>query len=348
MQGGGFRRGFDLAVAVCLLGAQLVYGFFCLRAPMAEAVTLRVALVQQNVPQMDRWTASEERIVEIYRRYAELTELYAGDRNGSGSAVDLVVWPESALLLPWYHKDHVPFLNQLMGKGDFALLTGVDVDDPMVSVYNSVALIQGDAAEAELHHKVHLVPFGEYVPGRHLIPGMDAMFSAILPGDIARGTSTEPLRLEQPDVDLIPLICFEDTVGRVARRFIRPARPQVLVNATNDAWFIDSIENEVHLNNALFRSVELRRPLIRAANTGVSAIIDDRGVVQARLVDPETRSPFIQGVLPGEVQLAKQPPTTLYARFGDAFAVLCAVLCSTVWFITRARTRRVPPSASSD
>lgn len=339
-EGRGFRRHFDLPVAVVLLGAQMIYGAARFRDDLGESIPLRVALVQQNVPQMDRWTASPERIVDIYRRYSELTELYAGAREGRPSAVDLVVWPESALLLPWYHADHEPFLNQLLAKGDFALLAGVDTDDPTVGVYNSAVLVQGDASEAALYHKTHLVPFGEYVPGRNIIPGMDAMFSAILPGDLARGTSTEPLRLKKPDADIIPLICFEDTVGRVARRFVREGRPQVLVNVTNDAWFLNSIENEVHLNNALFRAVELRRPLVRAANTGVSAVIDTRGVVTARLVDPETKSPFIQGVLPGDVALAKQPPVTVYARWGDWFAVACLSLCIALPLVTR--RRRLP------
>ncbi len=348
-EGGRIRRGFDLGMAVALIGAQLWYGMSRFNEPRPEDVPLRVALVQQNVPQMDRWTASSERILEIYRRYAELTELYAGAREGKPSAVDLVVWPESALLLPWYHKDHVPFLNQLLAKGQFAILAGVDTDDPTVGMYNSAVLVQGNAENAQLYHKTHLVPFGEYVPGRHLIPGMDAMFSAILPGDLARGTSTEPLQLENPDVDVIPLICFEDTVGRVARRFVRPDRPQVLVNVTNDAWFIQSIENVIHLNNALFRAVELRRPLVRSANTGVSAVIDARGVITARLEDPETKSPFIQGVLPGEVKLTAKPGMTLYARWGDWFAAGCLVLCLSGLaqrFIQR--RWRVPPPSFSD
>lgn len=342
-EGRGFSRHFDLAVGVALLAAQLLYGVARFNATGSGDTTLRVALVQQNVPQVDRWTASPDKIVEIYRRYSDLTELYAGAREGRPSAVDLVVWPESALLLPWYHRDHEPFLDQLLAKGDFALLAGVDTDDPLVGVYNSAVLVQDSAAGAELHHKLHLVPFGEYVPGRNLIPGMDAMFRAILPGDIARGTSTEPLRLKKPDVDLIPLICFEDTVGRVARRFVRENRPQVLVNITNDAWFLNSIENQVHLNNALFRAVELRLPLCRAANTGVTAVVDARGVVTAKLQDPETKSAFIQGVLPAEVKLSSLPSMTVYARWGDWFAVTCLMVCagSAAWLTRRRNSQPV-------
>lgn len=345
-EGRGFRRHFDLAAAVALVGAQMIYGASRFREAPQEAVPLRVALVQQNVPQVDRWTATPDKIVDIYRRYSDLTELYAGAREGRPSAVDLVVWPESALLLPWYHRDHEPFLDQLLAKGDFALLAGVDTDDPMVGVYNSAVLVQDKASEAMLHHKLHLVPFGEYVPGRNLIPGMDAMFRAILPGDIARGTSTEPLRLKKPDVDLIPLICFEDTVGRVARKFIRENRPQVLVNLTNDGWFLSSEENEVHLNNSLFRAVELRRSLCRAANTGITAVVDARGVLTARLQDPETKSPFIQGVLPAELQLDARAETTVYARWGDWFAVVCLASCLLGGWFTRRNSPRVRRTSS--
>jgi apolipoprotein N-acyltransferase len=333
-EGRGLRRQLDLAVAVSLLGAQLVYGVGRYGRPAPVGTELKLALVQQNVDQVDRWTLDEAVVQDIYQRYANMTELYAGKREGGDSAVDLVVWPESGMLLTWYHPSHEAYLNGLLGTGDYALLTGVDVDEPTVGLYNSAALVRGNIDNVKFHHKLHLVPFGEYLPGRSWVPGLEAVLGGILPMDLGAGTSTEPLKLEKPAVEIIPLICFEDTVGRVARRFAREG-PQVMINMTNDGWFIRSVENQVHLNNALFRCVELRRPMCRAANTGVTAVIDDRGVVVDELRDPQTGSPFIQGVLPAKVVLPDKMELTVYARFGDWFAALALWLCVAVWLWRR-------------
>ena len=179
----------------------------------------------------------------------------------------------------------------------------------------------------ELYRKVHLVPFGEYLPLRG-VPGMEALLGDVLPGDFECGTSTEPLVLAKPaGVQIIPLVCFEDTVGRLARKFVRPA-PQILVNLTNDGWFLQSNENEVHLANAIFRCIELRRPMARSCNTGVTCFVDAQGRIGKgdKLMDPKTGSVFVKGVLSKEVQLPKDSEMTFYARFGDVFSVAMLVV----------------------
>src|SRR5690606_33109703 len=97
-------------------------------------------------------------------------------------------------------------------------------------------------------------------------------------GSFNTGDSAEPFTLPAPDaeVQLIPLVCFEDTLGRVARHGVRAA-PQLMVNVTNDGWFLDSEAADQHMANAVLRCIELRRPLARAANTGVTAVVDVRG-----------------------------------------------------------------------
>ena len=140
------------------------------------------------------------------------------------------------------------------------------------------------------------------------------------------GTSIEPLKLAKPEVQIIPLICFEDTVGRLARRFVRP-EPQMIVNITNDGWFLQSEQTEVHAVNAKFRAIELRRPMVRATNTGVTCFIDTLGTVTQTLADPATGSTFIEGCLPGEVKVPRVGVMTLYARYGDWFAMSCLLIC---------------------
>jgi apolipoprotein N-acyltransferase len=129
-------------------------------------------------------------------------------------------------------------------------------------------------------------------------------------------------------VQIIPLVCFEDTVGRLARKFARPA-PQLLVNLTNDGWFLQSNENDVHAANAIFRCIELRRPMARSCNTGVTCFIDAQGRIGRgdKLAEGETGSVFVRGVLSKEVLLAKQPEMTFYARFGDVFSLALLGIC---------------------
>ena len=189
--------------------------------------------------------------------------------------------------------------------------------------YTGAALMRGSVAHHQLYRKIHLVPFGEFLPLRS-VPLMQKILGGVLPGDFTSGSSTEPLILEKPaGVQIIPLICFEDTFGRLARKFVRDA-PQLLVNCTNDGWFLHSAENEQHLASARFRCIELRRPMARAANTGVTCIIGADGRIRPedRLADARTGSVFVEGALSREIMLEKHPPRTFYARHGDAFSVV--------------------------
>lgn len=328
---GTARRTFraDFSIAMILILAVVLHGWQRMNEPMPGEATVpvRTVLVQQNIPQAVKWAG--EHTVQIYHRYAELTELYAAH-------ADLIVWPESALPLPIHsHPDHPAYFNELLAKGPFSLLTGADVIDPDAPPHTSALLMRGNFESMEMYHKMHLVPFGEFLPGRNTVPFVDTLLGGILPGDFAPGEKAEPLPLAEPKVGIIPLICFEDTDGRLARRFVRPG-PQMIVNLTNDGWFLQSSEMEQHLANAKFRSIELRLPMCRAANTGISCFIDTLGRVTQRLIDPDTGSHFIEGCLPGIVQVPLNPPTTFYARHGDVVAITMLIVAAaaafTAWF----------------
>lgn len=318
---GACRSRLDFTVALVLLLAAAGYGLLRLGQPAGETVTVRTLLVQPNVAQVDAWSG---RVSErTYQRLHDFTRLYAEARNGR-SPVDLVIWPESALPVHLLGRPeefglprHEDYFNQLLGLGDFSLLTGTEIHRDDGANHVSAVLMRGRYAPWQEYHKMHLVAFGEYLPLRQIPPF--SWLREVLPGDFTPGIRAEPLQLAQPEVQIIPLICFEDTVGRLARRFVRDA-PQMIVNISNDGWFLDSVETEVHLANARFRAVELRRPMCRATNTGISCFIDTRGRVTARLADPETGSSFLEGCLPGEVRVPKTAEATVYARWGDAFA----------------------------
>jgi len=309
------RPHLDFFCAIALVLADFIYGFRILSAPPPkDTIPLRVLLVQQNIAQAVKW--SHEHDEAIYQGYGKLTQPFA-------ASTDLVVWPESALPLPFDHPGHAAFLNDVLALGDFSLLTGVDMFEEGGPNYTGAALIRGTIDRHQLYRKVHLVPFGEFLPLRS-IPLMQKILGGVVPGDFTSGNSTEPLILEKPPgIQIIPLICFEDTFGRLARRFVRDA-PQLLVNCTNDGWFLHSPENEQHLASARFRCIELRRPMVRAANTGVTCIIGSDGRIRPenRLADARTGSVFVEGVLAREIALEKHPPRTFYARHGDAFSVV--------------------------
>ncbi|MDB6118923.1 MAG: Apolipoprotein N-acyltransferase [Verrucomicrobiaceae bacterium] len=332
-----FRLCLDTSAAVLVLALVAVYGIKKM-AEKPETIPVKVACVQLNIPQAVYWSGSH--IAEMYQRYAELTRLYAENRQGTKEPpVDLVIWPEGALELAFNHEQHPDYINELLGLGDFALLAGCAVGDPVNKpFYNSAAMFTHDFKHVQFYHKVHLVPFGEYLPFRWF-PPMQMFLGGVIGGDFNFGPSLEPLLLARPQVQVIPLICFEDTVGDLARQFVRD-QPQFMANLTNDGWFLDSAEMDQHKAAAIFRCIELRRPMVRATNTGTTCFIDERGVEISRLADPETGSTLIEGVLPGTINVPLHPVMTFYARYGDVFSWLCAAVSvlamSMVW---RRRTR---------
>lgn len=307
----------DFFVAVVLLLLNFGYGAWQLVRVREASIALQVLLVQINVPQAVKW--SGESADEIYRGYGDLTQLFGG--RMMAHPPDLVVWPESALPLAFHDPNHIPFLNETLALNDFSLLTGVDILIPNEASYTGAALMRGSFENHQLYRKVQLVPFGEYLPLRWLWP-VEKLLGGMIPGDFAAGKTSEPLLLEKPEgVQLIPLVCFEDTIGRLARKFVREA-PQLLVNCTNDGWFLHSEENEVHLANAIFRCIELRRPMVRACNTGVTCVIDTVGrIPKGGTLQDSKGNVFIKGCLPKEIRLEKSPPITFYARHGDVFSM---------------------------
>jgi apolipoprotein N-acyltransferase len=300
-----------------------------LATAIENAPPLTVALVQPNIPQ------EAKNLYESFESIALTLTRLTQQAFASEPKPDIVVWPESSLPAPFSDPAVQFVLREGRDLGAFTHILGID-DQGFDAYFNSIAVFREDPLQATLHHKVHLVPFGEYLPARGLFGRFDYIREQ-LPGDFVPGTSTEPLPLplgpsSPPGLRLIPLVCFEDTLGRVARRFARP-EPQIIVNVTNDAWFRDSAGADQHLANAVFRSIELRRPMIRAANTGVTAVIDPLGQITHRL-------PRLQeGQLKATVPFPSLAEKTLYARIGDFFSI-SLLACSLLATGQYVRTRR--------
>ena len=200
------------------------------------------------------------------------------------------------------------------------LLGTIDLDDKD-AWYNAALLVSKGGGRVQVYRKVHLVPFGEYVPGRHTMPLLARIVGDQVPDDFAFGKEHTVFRLTNDKAKVAPLICFEDTIGDLTRQFVL-AGANLLANVTNDGWFLRSAGSQQHLANAVFRCVETRLPMVRAANTGVTCFINEFGRITQVLHD-ESGSQFTEGVLTGEVAIPMDRRMTFYVRYGELFAECC-------------------------
>lgn len=288
--------------------------------------------------------------------------------DGAVSSLEMpawVIWPESSFPMSTFYRDangeRFPYQNNvtfLSAEEDyvqalrdklcrFILLTGTDdiyLSDTgrVARAYNCLTVFEGDYSSAKPHAKAMLVPFGEYIPLRETFPFLEKAFEisagTAMGLNYTPGSSSAPIPVPMRPgssvmVGVIPLVCFEDVVGSWARRFVR-REPQVMVNVTNDGWFNHSWANEQHWRNAAFRCMELRRSMVRAANTGVSVALAPNGAVIADLRGADG-SPFVRGVMSATLPVGCTE-VTLYALLGDWFVLVCLLLLA--WLVGRRLT----------
>ena len=222
---------------------------------------------------------------------------------------------------------------------------------PYKGLWNDAVLYSAGNKAPIARSKKHLVPFGEYIPFREQLPFLEWVFAQSagfsMNGDVIPGKSTSPMTLEVKGkkVQLTPLICFEDTVPKVASSYQtqKGGGANFLVNITNDGWFLQSEAADQHYQNARFRAIEQRSPLIRAGNTGRTAIVNIFGVEAANHPDsniilPSKGSnvvPHESGTYSGVAYALEEPVETLYRRGGDIFCVSCTVLVL-LWVVFQA------------
>lgn len=359
---GKVRPHLDFSLAMVLLIATFLYGVHLRRPRPAEKPSeLSGVIVQGNISIEQRYNLDPAKPASaIYDIYEKLTSLYTRQHY------DLILWPETCLPTTFFEVDTQRYLNNVLALGDFHLLTGIDQvilkENGGMDVFNSMVVMKGTTESYQAYHKTHLVPFGEFIPFRNSFPIFTWALGRLIPEDFDAGKDYTLLKLKNPDIEIIPTICFEDTIGRVTRRFLSkpPDGPQVIVNVTNDSWFNRSPANRQHLANAIFRAVELKRPMIRCANTGISCVIDEFGSLddpafkdpakKRIFADRKTGSPFVKGCFPFRLRAYSQPPTTVYARFGDWFSILMLVITAgslalpTAYRVVRRKLRPSTPS----
>jgi apolipoprotein N-acyltransferase len=311
------RLGLPCALAALGLAALWGYGGWRLYQSSQAATApadLGVALLQGNIAQDLKWErASQEAIFSIYRT---LTLDAAAD-----PAVDLVVWPEAAT--PFFFANDVAFQARLLGLAHEAgrpLLFGSPTyarDGDQDVMYNSAFLVGPEATVRGRYDKMHLVPFGEYIPLRRLLSFLDKLVQGI--GDFRSGEAYTVMAI--PQGRFAVLICFEVIFPALVRHFVYHGA-QFLVNITNDAWFGDSPASYQHLAMVVFRAVENRLPIVRAANTGISAVIDPTGGLK------QQTDLFVRTWIKDRITTAAGA-TTFYTRWGDLFAYGCMLVTAT-------------------
>lgn len=269
-----------------------------------------VALVQGNIDQSKKWLPAFQH--EILRRYGTLSvdALRAGP--------DLIIWPETALPFYFLHDEDLTreTLNLVRTCGVHFLLGSPSFrkDGQGIRYYNSAYLVDPRGEVVGKYDKVHLVPYGEYVPLKRCFPFLGKMVEAV--GDFESGKKGQVLLWGREKIGV--LICFEAIFPGLTRSMVQNGA-QLLINITNDAWFGTSSAPYQHLSMVVFRAVENRLAVARAANTGISAFIDPVG----RCLD-ET-SLFEEAIRIRALPLMSHG--SFYARYGDLFAIGCILIC---------------------
>lgn len=309
------RKGlrWEIMGVLLVVGFSLIYGQHRLAGSENNGKGgkfIKAAIIQGNIDQSIKWDpAYQEMSVDTYHRLT---------LSASFFKPDLVVWPETAM--PFFFQDNEglsPRLFEIAKQADTDLIFGSPAYKKTQSgnkYYNRVYLLSRHGEIVGYYDKVHLVPFGEYVPYRWLFPFFRHLLHAA--GNFASGKKIEPLDLKSYSAGV--LICFEAIFPELARTQTRKGAA-ILVNLTNDAWFGRTSAPYQHLSMAVFRTVENRRPMIRAANTGFSAFIGPHGRIMAR------SQLFKEEVLTRELRLGSSS-IGFYTRYGDLFAFFLLVI----------------------
>jgi apolipoprotein N-acyltransferase len=270
----------------------------------------------------------------MMRKYLALSERSTGPQSSGLGDATVLIWPESAF--PFFLAREAEALAQianLLPQGTVLITGAVRPPDsappgqPVSRAYNSIYVIDHDGTILSVYDKLNLVPFGEFLPFQSAMEKLGFTQITKVQGGFIPGTRRRPIELPRTP-RVLPLICYEVIFpGDITRRDERPAW---IVNLTNDGWFGDSPGPYQHLQQARLRAVEEGLPIVRAANTGVSAIIDPLGRTVAQL------GLGSEGILDAALPASISP--TVYSRMGDIPAALMAVLALAI--ALRRRSKR--------
>jgi len=279
----------------------------------AASPSKRVSVIQGNISQQMKWDPAFQ--IATIDRYIALS------RKQAETDPHLVVWPETAM--PFYFGYNLPLTNRVLKgiqpiQADYIIGSpGFDRKEDRVKYRNRAFLLEaGQRNTVDTYDKAHLVPFGEYVPLKKWLPFLGKLVAQV--GDFSAGEKGVNLKWGEHRIGM--LICYELIFPYLSRETTRN-RADLLVNITNDAWYGRTSAPFQHFSMAVFRAVENRRALARAANTGISGFVGPTGKIIA------ASSIFEEAALTAEIPLMRI--SSLYTRFGDWFSLVCVIILLT-------------------
>ncbi|MGB9892212.1 apolipoprotein N-acyltransferase [Thermodesulfovibrio yellowstonii] len=265
----------------------------------------RVAVIQGSIPQNEKWDFNKiNEILNIYKNLTHQAKTYNPQ---------LVVWPETAV--PFIFEKNKYFSSELVNfvkEQNIYLLFGSIMERQQDKYTNSAVLIDPNGIMAYYYDKIHLVPFGEYVPLRKILFFIDKLTVGI--GDYQAGNGYNIATT--PFGNFATLICYESIFPGQVRKFYQKGG-SFIVNITNDGWFGTTSGPYQHFSMAVFRAIENRKPLIRAANSGISGFIDSKG----RII---SKTKLFERVYLVE-DIHENDKVSFYTRYGDIFAYVCII-----------------------
>jgi apolipoprotein N-acyltransferase len=337
-RGRGTRR-LALVLALAPVLALALWGHLRLAAAPAAALPgVKLRIVQPSVPQREKWRPENQE--GIFLDHLSLSASNAAGLPDGLAGITHVIWPEAAMpFLPVDHPAARAAIGRLLSPGAVLIAGGLRAETAPAGVpqgrriYNSLLAFGPGGSVLGTYDKAHLVPFGEYLPFAPLLEALGLETLTRRRGGFASGPAPRPL-LHLPGLPaVLPLICYEAIFPNAVRG--GPERPGLLVNLTNDGWFGNTTGPRQHMHQARVRAVESGLPLLRAANNGISALVDGHGRVLVELGLEQRGS--------ADTGLPAALPSTPYARLGDGlFAGLWLVGAG---LLARAsRRRRSPPA----
>jgi apolipoprotein N-acyltransferase len=320
------------SLALLLLAAMGVFGVIRLSLqPTTMVATAKLRIMQPNLQQDVRFNYAAK--ADVMKKYLTLSDRASGLQSTGVRDASILIWPESAF--PFFltrEADAMAQIAELLPNGTVLITGSVRAPDlppgtTITRAYNSIYVIDHDGSVLSIYDKLHLVPFGEYLPFQDWMEKLGFVQLTKVQGGFIPGTRRRAM--EMPNAPrALPLICYEAIFpGEVAAR---DDRPGWIVNLTNDGWFGISSGPYQHLQQARLRAIEQGLPVVRAANTGISAVIDPMGRIVARL------GLGVEGVLDSTLPSAIAP--TIYARSGDIPAAL--IVAAALIFVIRRRAAK--------
>jgi len=309
-----------LLLSGVLTGSAVIYGMLMLKTPFPQnpETPIRVALLQGNVDQYKKW--NDVYVSEIKTTYETLA------KRAEEAKAELIVWPETSV--PGYLIQDLSlraWLTKVIWRTDATHIVGSPAaeDD---KIFNSAYVIHRTGWITGEYAKKHLVPFGEVIPFQAILGRWIPVLNAL--GGFTAGRKSPVLTARGIPVGMN--ICYEAIFPNLVRKSVKTGA-QLIVNVTNDGWYMKTAAPYQHLAPNIYRAVENRRWLLRANNTGVSAIIDPYGRLVAQTPIYQTK------ILTGEVVPVSEQ--TFYTRFGNVFCWLCVLFCVVIGRRARIRAR---------